>query len=770
MARRRAVGIACLVLACVAAVVGLPPDIDPHLLELLPPKDPAVQALRRMHDEEGGTNLVTLAFGSEDPEAMPPFLDALVTDLEAIETVEYALHEVDPELAFELGLLQLAADDVAELSRRLKGALALGPALNPIVTQRVLDMGPTTERIAKAREMSLFEDPNGRARVLVRPTGSAHDPEFAVELMDTVEAVVDARVQASPEIELLWIGGAYRHNVEDLRGIQQDMGWTSAASVVLVLLVLLAAFRGPRALLLVFAPLVLANLLNLALVRFTVGTLNTYTAFSTAILIGLGIDFAVHLVGRYREYRSTGMEVEDAIAAAWDRTGPPCSTAALTSAAGFLALSVAQFQGFAQLGLLLASGLLLCLVAMLIMLPLLLPILDADPPMSRSAVGMPSDSRSTYALAPLGLMAAVLLTGVVGATQAPLLEWEYDFSNLRRDGLSYQELSEAERDLAKESYSPVVYSFDSADALRASQARLIAARDSGDLPHVARIISLDDVLPLDQALRVSRLRELSGLLEDPDLRYLPPPFIKQLLPLKGREYRLLSRGDLPVPVLDLLGARNPEHHRLLVFPKGNMWDLREAAALGEELLAAESRQVPAGEYVTLGALYKVVRSDMPLVAVMALLLVTLLTAIDLRRLTHTFAAMGTLIAGLAWAAAAVQAAGIQLSILNITGVPILLGIGVDVVIHLLHRLEEEGPGGVRRALATTGVAASVSTLTTVASFASLTLAGNRGVRSLGMLVVIGLVTVFITTSVMLPLAWSAGWKVSGRAPGDNAES
>ena len=88
---------------------------------------------------------------------------------------------------------------------------------------------------------------------------------------------------------------------------------------------------------------------------------------------------------------------------------------------------------------------------------------------------------------------------------------------------------------------------------------------------------------------------------------------------------------------------------------------------------------------------------------------------------------------------------------------------------VFHRLADEGPGGVRRALLTTGVAASVSTLTTVASFASLTLAGSRGVRGMGVLVVVGLVVVFVATAVLLPTAWAAGWKVSGRAPGDAVE-
>jgi hypothetical protein len=91
---------------------------------------------------------------------------------------------------------------------------------------------------------------------------------------------------------------------------------------------------------------------------------------------------------------------------------------------------------------------------------------------------------------------------------------------------------------------------------------------------------------------------------------------------------------------------------------------------------------------------------------------------------------------------------------------------VDVVIHLLHRLKEEGPGGVRRALRTTGVAATISTVTTIASFVALTAAGNRGIQSLGILVVIGLTMVFLASAILLPLGWAAGWKVTGRAPAD----
>ena len=472
----------------------------------------------------------------------------------------------------------------------------------------------------------------------------------------------------------------------------------------------------------------------------------------------------MHLLGRYREFRTSGVAVERAIEQAWDRTGPPCLTAALTSAAGFVALAAADFRGFSQLGWLLAIGLLVCLALMLTTLPLLLAALDRNPTQLLGAQpDAGKESNSSYRLAPVGLGVAAILTVILGLWVSPLLSWEYDFSALRRDGLAYAELSEVERQLARESYSPVIVSLPDRATLEAAQQRADTAIAEGRLPHVKQAVSLASVLPPDQQARVEAITALKKTLSNPNLRYLPPELVKNLLPLKDVDPKVMSDSDLPAPVGDVLGVG---HHRLLLFPQGNMWDLREAAKLKSELERVFPDEPVAGEYVALGSLFEVVQRDMPWVAAFALLFVTILTALDLRRAHWVAGALFTLLGGITWAAAATHVAGVKLSVINVVGVPILLGIGVDMVIHLLHRLREEGPGGVRRALATTGVAALLSTLTTVLSFASLTLAGNRGVRSLGLLVVIGLIAVFTATATLLPLAWSAGWRVTGRAPAD----
>ena len=577
-----------------ALVFGFPPRIEPNLLALLPADDPAAIALQNLHETEGGANLVTLSFTGPDGE-VDKVLNTLAKRLEESERVRFAVHDLDETLANRLGLLQLETTDVQELTIRLKGALALGSALNPVVTQRLMAMGPVTQRIQSAAEGAwLPGTSSGGGRLLVRPTGSSHDPQFSLALIEEVEATVADVLRDHPEVSLSWMGGSYRHNVEDYRGIEHDLWWTSGASLLFVLAVITFAFRSARAVALVAIPLVISIILTLGLARLLVGSLNTYTSLGAAILVGLGIDFAIHLVGRYRELHATGLPVRESIVAAWDRVGPPCATAALTSAAGFLALAAADFRGFSQLGVLLAAGLIVALLVMVGTLPLLIPLLDPDPPLLRGVAQPDQPSQSTYRLAPGLLGALVLVTVLVGATRIPLLEWEYDVSALRRDGLAYAELDETEQALARESYSPVIVHYPDAESLAAAQAKVQQMQAAGSLPHIEEALSIETVLPPDQADRLTALQDLQALLDHPNLRYLPPPLVRQLLPLKDLPLAPVSREDLPKPIRSLLGAERADDHRLLLLPHGNMWDLRQAGALADEVTLAVGDQPAAG--------------------------------------------------------------------------------------------------------------------------------------------------------------------------------
>ena len=766
LSHRAPVAIALAILIVISLLLSSRLAVESNLLSLLPDDEPAVQALRALNEEEGGVGLLTLAFEAKDPATLDPFLDDLVVRLEALDDVRFAIHEVDPDLAFQIGLLQLPPEDTADLATRLKGALLMGPGLNPFVMQRLMNVVPISDRMKQTKTVDFLGDPAaGKGKVLVRPVGPSTDQEFCERLMAQVDVVLREANAEAHGIELRWMGGAYRHVVEDRAGIRRDITRTGIASAILVLIVMAAAFRSIRATVMVYLPLIASNAVALATLSVLFGSINTFTSFSVAILLGLGTDFALHLIGRYREERARGVGLEDAVANAWDRAGPPCMTAALTGAAGFLALATARFQGFSQLGVALALGLMICLGMVLVSLPLLIPLLDPRPPVPHLTPRGKRESRSTYRWSPVGLMFAVLATGVA-ATRIDDLTWEFDISTLRTDGLAYAELSEEERVFARESFSPVVVSYPNMEQLRADQLIVEAAMTNGRLPHIGRALSLDNVLPPDQDQRVAHLRMIKSLRDDPNYPYLPQTIRESVDKLSNWHGNVLTAAELPESLQVLLGA-DGTHHRLLLFPKGNMWDLREASKLLDEVDTALPGRDMAGEFLALGSLYDVVKRDMPMMTLLSLLMCTVLAALDLRRMAWVAVAIGTLLGGVFWTAVAVGAVGVKLSIVNIVGLPILFGISIDVCVHLMHRLEEEGPGGVRRALRTTGMASLISTLTSILSFGTLLLASNRGVRSLGLLVAIGLTIEFLVTAILMTLAWSAGWRISGRAPGGN---
>ncbi len=745
-------------------------DIDPDMVRLLPQDDPATLAIRDIQREEGSTQLVTITMRGEDPAKLDAFMLALQARIDAMPEVAFTLYKVDPELAWRVGLLNIPPDDLARLRDRLKGALAMGPAIqNPFVAGQWLDLGSLTERLKGKDTASAFEAPPGTARLIVRPTGSATDMGFASPFMEQVDQILVEMDPASQGVTLAWLGGPYHHNVEDMRGISRDLTRTNGASLVLVLVLIALAFRNVRAVILIFAPIVLGNLWALGFAGATVKTLTSFTSFFSAVLVGLGIEFSIHLYSRYREEQHRLGDVRAAVIRTWDIVGPPSLTSALASAGGFLALWAAHFQGFQQLGTLLAGGNLLCLTAVLVLLPILILWVDTRkaPRQLMQSLGHYRAQKlpprpATYRLAPL-ILALAALFSVAAGFMLPRIPFQFDVSELRREGLAYSDMTEEERKLAHDSYSPLVVSYPDEASMSADHARLTAMLEQGQLPEIARVLSLRSVLPADQDARVAVLGEIAALARDPNAIYLPPQARANLEHIASTPIAPMTREDLPPSLRGLLGA-NGSHHWILMIPSGNMWDLRETARLKEAMDRVLPDRPVAGQYIALAVLYGLVRDDAPRVAVVALLIVFATTALDLRNVRRALGAIFALIAGMCWAGAGMALFSIKLSMINFVGIPILMGIAVDAIIHLQHRLSEEGPGRIGKALITTGWAVALGALTNAFSFSSLVFASTVGVRSLGYLVVLGLALVTLAAFLFVPLGWMTTWSFAGAGP------
>lgn len=75
--------------------------------------------------------------------------------------------------------------------------------------------------------------------------------------------------------------------------------------------------------------------------------------------------------------------------------------------------------------------------------------------------------------------------------------------------------------------------------------------------------------------------------------------------------------------------------------------------------------------------------------------------------------------------------GQQLTVMNIMGLPMILGIGIDDGVHIIHRWRHEGPGEIRTVFASTGKAILLTSLTTMLAFGSMIFSVWRGFGQLG---------------------------------------
>ncbi|PYI93245.1 MAG: hypothetical protein DME97_05770 [Verrucomicrobia bacterium] len=155
--------------------------------------------------------------------------------------------------------------------------------------------------------------------------------------------------------------------------MRHDIIITLLGSILLVSGVFYAGFRRWLPLLGMGISLLLCCLVALAAGLLIFGELNMVTVGFCAILIGLGVDFAILVFGRYQQARDDGEDHPAAVGESVKNLGQAIFFGALTTAVGFLALMLAGSRGFTQLGVLIALGIAFAGIFMMTVFFLFLP-------------------------------------------------------------------------------------------------------------------------------------------------------------------------------------------------------------------------------------------------------------------------------------------------------------------------------------------------------------------------------------------------------------
>lgn len=251
------------------------------------------------------------------------------------------------------------------------------------------------EFVGTPREDHYLSSPGGRLLfVSVMPHKDFGTLEVIDRPLNAIRTAIAAVQAQVPEVEI-GLTGKPVLQADEMATTNNDMNLASLVGLVLCTALFMAVFRGVKLPLLALLAFLVGCALTYAAAALFFGRLNLLSIVFMLVLVGVGLDYGIHMVARYVEGRRH-LPAEGAILYMM-RTAVPSNVAgALTSAGVFLLAWFTEFQGLRELGVVSGVGLLLTLGAMVLILPALLVLFDAR--LSKGRASLPDAGAKAFFL------------------------------------------------------------------------------------------------------------------------------------------------------------------------------------------------------------------------------------------------------------------------------------------------------------------------------------------------------------------------------------
>ncbi len=306
---------------------------------------------------------------------------------------------------------------------------------------------------------------------------------------------------------------------EEMATSQRDIAIATIISLVLTVILLFFAFRGPGNVFAAMVSLLIALALSFGLATLLIGHLNILSMVFAIMLVGIGIEYGIQVVLRYQEEIGKGSTEFDAIRAGLEKNVWAITMAAATVACAFLTFILTDFKGIAELGIIAGLGIAICVVVTFTVLPAILVIMSKYRKPGKCKPDVHLTSGQSVSLAPgknakPGLPARILFgypKAVIAITVVlciasiyPLLHVRFDYNllNLQAKGLesvnyAYKLMKSSENS----GYFAVVTASSAAEA--AAKSKALEA-----LPSVDHVVSLSSFVPEDQEQKLAIIASL----------------------------------------------------------------------------------------------------------------------------------------------------------------------------------------------------------------------------------------------------------------------
>lgn len=817
--RWRLVFASALIVFLASSWLGSRIKLESDVLNLIPRGNRQVDTFREALHEFGSIDylIILLEAGKDEgPDEVEDFADVFAERLrgreDLVENVEY---KFQPDARFmelfsENALLFLPPEQLPRIADKLgddairrqvkenKSALSSPTAalaqglvqrdplgLMPLFIDRLL-----SHRGALKVDLSdgyyLSQD-NRTLIMLVKPAHPSQDLAFSRRLIDAVKADAEATRRdleadgaggAGTELRL---GGNPAVLTEEAALLRRTVVLNGVVSFVAVVLLYWICYRRFAALLYSSIPLMVGQAATFAVAALALGSLNSASASLPALLMGLGTDFTILMYARYVEERQAGASVALASERMVGATGLGVFTGAITSAGTFYAMCVGSFRGLSDLGFLIGTGILICAVAILFLLPAMIAWNDGARPKREGKVGklhlqsLGLEHLITFSVRHRGIaLGAVGLLTLAGAVLALRLDFDESINSLRsNDAPSFQ----VQAEIAEKFGASLSYMMAIAEGTTVSEAVQRSHEIEERLkPFVARgtvgsYESILNYLPLPdrQAQVIAAVRgDTTGAFDVSRIRAT----FRSALAVNGfreeafdgyldRMARLLS-PERPITLDDLEGKglgrlvdryvhRDAERVRIVTYLYTSDPNFRRNPPPGlvEALEAGDPGVVVTGTNVVGRELRGIFLHDSRLAVALGLVLVAILLWIDFRSASLTAIALAQLVSGVLIMLGCMKLLNMQINYANAFVATMIMGVGIDYAIHLVHRLHQNG-GILDEGVLETGKGVALAAATNVAGFGTLAFGNYPAMRSVGVVALIGSVTCLVTALTLVP--------------------
>ena len=609
---------------------------------------------------------------------------------------------------------------------------------------------------------------------LIKPST---DYEFVTHILartDSLLAYFSSKTYPVPT--RFTVEGTYE-GLKEVDEVANDSIFSFAISLVLIIFLTIFFFRSVKGPILVTASVLYACLPTLAFTALFYGKLNPFTVFVASIILGIGIDYSIHILGTSQKLMQKHASLEEVLELAQRKMLKPFILASFTTIAAFLTLLAAHFRGFYEFGVVASMGVLFSMLTSVLFLPVLVKCMGGIPKAPDNSL-LPKSWDEAKILRFFKYLAfAGFALGAVSLWFAQDVDFEHNLRNLRRVSTNVSASKNKISTKVTRATGKAVTSTPAA-VMGSKPEQLDKLYDTLMVRlHVEHDSTLGSFLtlksfvpPMDsQKARLEIIEEIRDLAEARVFDRAEGEDsvnIANLRKLSAVE-EPFTPEDVPSWTLDLLREKDGSYGKIgFIYGDFPSWDAhalhRFQERYGHWNFDGEDLRTFSSQFI-LSDVIDSVKKDSFRLALVIILVIFGTLVISFRKPKFFLVGcvsfgMGTLLTlGLLGFLTDMFEFG-KISIYNVIVIPMALGIGIDATIHMITSWTSDNNKemNLRQLMDTTGRNVMASSTTTIAGFVGFLFTTHRGLKGIGDLACIS-IAMFLITSVIFCMYLCGTW-------------